>query len=293
VLLAFVLHTQTAKLALVPALTWAAVEKGWTRTHSCGRGGGFGDGEGEPEGLVLGLVLGVPLDGVVDDDGELLGLLLWDELGLFDGLELLVAELGLEDGVVLVLVGLADEVVELTLLEALVLLGLADEEFELTLLEARFVVGVAEAVLVLEVAEVDLVLARRASALALPALGCRATAAARLIALGTVEHWPPMTGGPDIGDASAALNMLEARKANPATAPTMAVLRSCVLTPRTSPRYLVGQTEVCLRDSHIMHTRCAGTYAWSMDIKGSLIRHYGLASGWLHVASKFPCLLPG
>ena len=259
VLLAFVLHTQTAKLALVPALTWAAVEKGWTRTHSCGRGGGFGDGEGEPEGLVLGLELGVPLDVVLDDDGEGLGLLLWDELGLFDGLELLlVPELGLEEGVLLVLVGLADDDFELTLLEALVLLGLADEDFELMLLEAFFVVGVAEAVLVLDVADALVVLARRAEELELPALavallvldraavraepGSRATAAART--LGTVEHCPPMTGGPDIGAASAALNMLEVRKANPATAPTMAVLRSCVLTPRTSPRYLVGQTEV-------------------------------------------------
>jgi hypothetical protein len=162
-----------------------------------------------------------------------------------DGLELvLVAELGLEDGVSLELVGLADELFELALLEALVLLGLADEDFELTLLEAFLVVGVADAVLVLDLAEVDRVLVRRASALELPPPGCRATAAARLIALGTVEHWPPMTGGPDMGDASAALNMLEVRKANPATPPTMAVLRSCVLTPRTSPRYLVGQTEV-------------------------------------------------
>jgi hypothetical protein len=119
--LAFVLHTQTAKLAGWPAFTCEAAEKDWTRTQRCGIFLLTGGGElvCEPEGvgvglgeLRLGLGLGL-LRGVVElgeADGFLLGefvgveLLAFVALGDLVGLgDLLGDFVGLGD-----LVGLAD-----------------------------------------------------------------------------------------------------------------------------------------------------------------------------------------
>ncbi len=117
-LAAFALQTQTAKVAACPGLTCEALEKDWTRTHSCGvldfGGGelfvGVGVGVGElGDGLAVGL--GDELDGLFEgeaDGGEELGLVLGAELELGDwlGVELLDVEVGLAVGVELPVLGL-------------------------------------------------------------------------------------------------------------------------------------------------------------------------------------------
>jgi hypothetical protein len=95
-LVALALQTQIAKLAVCPALTCEALEKDWTRTHSCGVALGLGLGEGEGGG-VLGLGLG---SGLLLGDGVTVGLGL--ALGFFVEVGVGVAlcdgfGLGLED----------------------------------------------------------------------------------------------------------------------------------------------------------------------------------------------------
>jgi hypothetical protein len=118
-LAAFALQTQTAKVAACPGFTCEALEKDWTRTHSCGvldfGGGelfvGVGVGVGElGDGLAVGL--GEELDGLfegeADGGGEELGLVLGAELELGDwlGVALLDVEVGLVVGLELPVLGL-------------------------------------------------------------------------------------------------------------------------------------------------------------------------------------------
>jgi hypothetical protein len=113
---AFTVQTQTTNPAVLPGLTSAERETGWTRTHSCpvdagllgeGLGLGFGVLVGVGDGDGLGLALSVPLldvdgDGlgeVLDGDGELdpVALGLAESLGDALVLELLEDELALAD----------------------------------------------------------------------------------------------------------------------------------------------------------------------------------------------------
>jgi hypothetical protein len=117
-LAAFALQTQTAKVAACPGFTCEALEKDWTRTHSCGvldLGGGelfvgVGVGVGEVgDGLAVGL--GEDPDGLFEgeaDGGDELGLVLGAELELGDwlGVELLDVEVGLVVGLELPALGL-------------------------------------------------------------------------------------------------------------------------------------------------------------------------------------------
>jgi hypothetical protein len=99
-LVALALQTQITKLAVCPAFTCEALEKDWTRTHSCGVGLGLGLGDGEGDvGGVLGLGLGSGLllgDGVTVGLGLALGFLVKVGVGVAvcDGFGL---GLGLED----------------------------------------------------------------------------------------------------------------------------------------------------------------------------------------------------
>jgi hypothetical protein len=212
---AFVLQTQTAKLASPPGFTFALAENDCTWTHSCGVFGlgdgevfvGLGDGElfvglGDGEVVVgLGDGGGLELGGeLVDGDGSVLlgagsGLELAGSVGLVVGLVVgpdvgpaLGGSVGVELG--------PDVVVALAL--ACVLLGF----------------GLAGA----------LVLARATCASSVAVFGTTAHAA---FAIGPVG-WT----GPPASAAYACTSMLVETKAKPVRAPTTAGrTRRCALTP--------------------------------------------------------------
>ncbi len=210
---AFVLHTQTAKLATVPGFTRELAENDCTWTQSCGVFGfGFGDGEvfvglGDGDGDVgfgdvgLGDGDGLELDGELVSEGFGVGSLLCAGLGLeLSGCVGLVVgpEVGLALGVS-VGVALALELdVEVAL--ACVLLGVA-----------------------------------RALVLACAFAGTRC--ASRVAFFGMVAHaaftiGPTGCTGLPVSAASAWPTMLDETKAKPVRAPTTAGrTRRCALTP--------------------------------------------------------------
>jgi hypothetical protein len=223
---AFVLQTQTAKLASPPGFTFALAENDCTWTHSCGVFG-LGDGEvfvglGDGE-LFVGLGDGEVVVGLGDGGGLELG----GELVDGDGSVLLGAGSGLElAGCVGLVVGLVvgpdvgpalggsvgvelgpDVVVALAL--ASVLLGIA-------LALACVLLGFALAG--------ALVLARATCASSVAVFGTTAHAA---FAIGPVG-WT----GPPASAAYACPSMLVETKAKPVRAPTTAGrTRRCALTP--------------------------------------------------------------
>jgi hypothetical protein len=211
---ALVLQTQTANVAVCPALTSEELDKDWTRTQSWATAAfflGFGDALGVGVGVLLGdgLVVGVGVgvgevgffvdvlaDGVGSDDLE--GDALVDVLGeaevLAEALGLaLVDLLGL--AVVLVLVGVGDLLPDL--------LGVA-----LALAEVRPCVDTMSAL----------------------------SEAARVEFFGT-DPQAALTIGPAAEFvASASPDMQAVRNANPVRAPITTGLASCALNPRTSLR---------------------------------------------------------
>lgn len=214
---AFVLHTQTAKLATAPGFTRELAEKDCTWTQSCGVFGfgfGFGDGEvfvglgdgdvGVGDGEVC---VGLGDGGGLELDGELVS------VGFGVG-SLLCAGLGLElSGCVGLVVGP----------EVGLALGVS--------------VGVALALeLDVEVALAWVLLGfARALVLACALVGTRC--ASRVAFFGMVAHaaftiGPTGCTGPLVSAASAWPSMLDETKAKPVRAPTTAGrTRRCALTP--------------------------------------------------------------
>jgi hypothetical protein len=239
---AFVLQTQTTKVARCPALTWDELEKDCTRTHSCGflagcddEGEGVGvgvvelDGEGEGEGEVVGLELDVPDVFESDGEGEDDDLLVGTPDGVWLG-DVLALELGSE---------LEDE---LGLGPALPLSELVGEELALVSLD---LVGVELALALalavsLELAWTSVTLLGDVFFGGLPGHGetCDGApdAGATTVApLGTEAQAVFLIGGLAACAAIAWPNRVEERNAKPDTAPTMVgLMTTCALTRGTS-----------------------------------------------------------